>query len=93
MFRLCSLLVLLAAPALSAEFTGPIRVVDADTFDIGWRENIRLIGIDAAEDAQTCTNADGAVLACGQLFTGRIGPISKNRKRRCCCHAASGPMT
>ena len=83
MFRLCSLLVLLAAPALSAEFTGPIRVVDADTFDIGWRENIRLIGIDAAEDAQTCTNADGAVLACGQFATEAARALYQGRQATC----------
>ena len=69
MFMLPLPLLLLANPLAASEATGPIRVIDADTFDMGLREHVRLIGIDAAEAAQTCTDAAGAVLPCGAMAT------------------------
>lgn len=69
MFKLCSILFLLAAPAFGQTLTGPIRVIDADTIDIGVDANIRLVGIDAAEGAQTCLAGDGATVPCGQMAT------------------------
>ena len=59
-----------AASAVLAQdrLSGPIRVVDADTFDLGPGPNLRLLGIDAPEAGQTCR--DGArVLDCGALAT------------------------
>lgn len=68
MFRLCSLLLFLANPCFGDVLSGSIRVVDADTIDIGAGANIRLSAIDAPEGAQSCR--DGArVLACGQMAT------------------------
>ncbi|UWQ20665.1 thermonuclease family protein [Jannaschia sp. W003] len=70
MLRLCSLFVALAAalPAGAQTLSGTVRVVDADTFDIGAPETIRLVGIDAPEAAQGCR--DGArELPCGRMAT------------------------
>ena len=61
-------LLLLAAPAAAGSASGPVRVVDADTIDIGWRETMRLLGIDAPEGAQTCLRA-GRETACGAEAT------------------------
>jgi hypothetical protein len=43
---------LLSFPAL-ADITGPVRVINADTLDLGGKR-IRLYGIDALEAKQTC---------------------------------------
>ncbi len=53
MSRLVALaLILTLAPAVAlAEISGPARVVDGDTLEIGG-ERIRLYGIDAPESAQ-----------------------------------------
>ncbi|MGB3407826.1 MAG: thermonuclease family protein [Jannaschia sp.] len=85
MFRLCSLLLLLclAAPVAAQGLTGPIRVVDADTIDIGASETIRLIGIDAAEGAQECLAADGRVLPCGQMATDAARALYGGRRADC----------
>jgi len=53
---------LLAAPAWSAP-NGTIRVIDADTMDVGGTR-VRLFGIDAPEMGQPCT-ADGRQWDCG----------------------------
>ncbi|MEM9795603.1 MAG: thermonuclease family protein [Pseudomonadota bacterium] len=68
MFRLCALLVLLAAPLQAQTLDGTIRVIDADTIDIGAGVNIRLLAIDAPEGAQTCEK-DGQIHPCGQMAT------------------------
>ncbi|MBM2577300.1 thermonuclease family protein [Jannaschia sp. Os4] len=70
MLTLRSLFVLLclAVPAGAGTATGTVRVVDADTIDVGWRENMRLVGIDAPEGAQTCVLA-GRERACGAEAT------------------------
>jgi endonuclease YncB( thermonuclease family) len=43
---------------------GPLRVIDADTFDVG-DIRVRLHGVDAPEKHQTCLDADGAEWDCG----------------------------
>ena len=47
---------------------GPVRVIDADTFDVGG-DRVRLFGIDAPEQAQTCQKADGRIWSCGKWAT------------------------
>lgn len=87
MFRLCSvLLILLSAPANAQTLTGPIRVIDADTFDIGAPSTMRLLGIDAAEDAQTCGGAGGAVVACGAMATDAARALYEGRQAVCTAH-------
>ncbi len=63
MFRILTLLVALCAtPALAAP-NGTVRVIDADTIDVGGTR-VRLFGIDAPEMGQPCA-ADGRQWDCG----------------------------
>lgn len=63
--------------------SGPIRVVDADTIDIGADTNIRLLGIDAAEGAQTCREKTGGVLPCGAMATEAVRRLYAGAMARC----------
>ena len=60
---------LFVSPAL-ADINGPARVIDGDTIDIAG-ESIRLHGIDAPENAQTCI-ADGVTWPCGKRATAAL---------------------
>ena len=60
---------LIAAPAL-ADITGPARIIDGDTLDVAG-ERIRLHGIDAPENAQTCI-AGGVTWPCGKSATAAL---------------------
>ncbi|KQI72071.1 nuclease [Loktanella sp. 5RATIMAR09] len=63
MFRILTLLVaLIATPAFAAP-NGTVRVIDADTIDVGGTR-VRLFGIDAPEMGQPCS-ADGRQWDCG----------------------------
>jgi endonuclease YncB( thermonuclease family) len=50
------------------EIAGAVRVIDGDTIVIR-RTHIRLLGIDAPEADQTCTDADNRTWRCGQAAT------------------------
>jgi len=63
MFRILSLILCLASPAV-ADVEGSVRVIDGDTFDVGGTR-VRIHGIDAPEHDQTCINAEGVEWACG----------------------------
>lgn len=85
MFRLCSMfLCLVLTSAASAQtLTGTVRVVDADTIDIGAGDTIRLLGIDAAEGTQTCRDDAGATLPCGQMATRAARRLYEGRTAVC----------
>ncbi|MEL6587252.1 MAG: thermonuclease family protein [Pseudomonadota bacterium] len=68
---------------MAETLSGPIRVVDADTIDIGAPETIRLLAIDAAEGDQTCTDGAGAVLPCGAMATEAARSLYEGRFARC----------
>ncbi|PWJ16911.1 thermonuclease family protein [Jannaschia seohaensis] len=79
------LLCLLAAPVSADILTGSVRVIDADTIDIGADRTMRLKGIDAAEDGQDC--ADGArLLPCGRMATEAARALYEGRTARCAIH-------
>ncbi len=91
MLRLCLCFVLmLPQMVLAADRpTGTVRVVDADTWDVGG-VRIRLSGIDAPELDQTCRDAQGVEWRCGawatqvarQRFDGRPAfcePVDRDR--------------
>lgn len=59
-----ALLILAASPALSAEVTGPAKVVDGDTVQVG-THRIRLQGMDAPETDQVCLDQKSERWACG----------------------------
>lgn len=63
MFRLCSLLCLLALPA-AADPAGPLRVIDGDTVAVDG-VTVRLFGIDAPERDQLCQTVTGEDWPCG----------------------------
>jgi len=81
MFRLCAILLWLASPAL-AEFSGPIRVIDGDTIDVG-EIRVRLHGIDAPENNQTCETPRGGDWACGRWVTQQVRARYDGRMALC----------
>ena len=72
-------LVFISLPSYAEEFTGPPRVVDADTLAFG-KEKVRVEGIDAPESKQSCEDAAGERYPCGRAATdalkARIGDES-----------------
>ncbi|MCR8827123.1 thermonuclease family protein [Pseudosulfitobacter koreensis] len=83
MLRLCALFVLLCTPLAAAQdFSGPIRVIDADTIDVG-TTRVRLHGIDAPEMDQTCLTGQNTVIECGRWATDQVRARFQNRLARC----------
>ncbi len=83
MLRFCFTLVLsLAAGAALADITGPLRVVDGDTFAVG-DTKIRLHGIDALERDQMCGGQGGYLWPCGAWVTGEVRARYDGRWARC----------
>jgi endonuclease YncB( thermonuclease family) len=63
---IAGLLVIAATPSSAETLAGQATVIDADTVEIHG-ERIRLLGIDAAESRQVCTDAAGAEYRCGKV--------------------------
>lgn len=59
------------AGSASADVKGRIDVVDGDTFKVG-KETVRLFGIDAPEQDQSCQSPEGANWACGAWVSGQV---------------------
>ncbi|EKS34334.1 thermonuclease family protein [Afipia broomeae] len=76
-----ALLILVVSPALSAEVTGPAKVVDGDTVQVG-THRIRLQGMDAPETDQICLGQSGERWACGVAARDQLAK-----------HAGNGPWT
>lgn len=83
MLRLCAAFVLsvLCGPAF-ADIAGPIRVIDADTIDVGG-ERVRLHGIDAPEIDQTCGTEQGLPYQCGVWAREKVVERFEHRIARC----------
>ncbi|WP_050929351.1 thermonuclease family protein [Aestuariivita boseongensis] len=65
MLRFCLAVLLSLSPLTAlADVSGAVRVIDADTWDVGGTR-VRLFGIDAPERDQTCTRPSGEVWECG----------------------------
>nr|WP_114291969.1 thermonuclease family protein [Pseudosulfitobacter sp. DSM 107133] len=84
MLRIWSLIVLLSLPVMAGagEFSGPVRVIDADTIDVG-TTRVRLHGIDAPEMDQECLTAQGVAYECGRWATDQVRDLFQNRLARC----------
>lgn len=67
MIRFCSLLLLLASPVW-ADLDGTVRVVDGDTIRVAGQP-VRLHGIDAPEQDQTCEDRQGRAWPCGAFVS------------------------
>jgi endonuclease YncB( thermonuclease family) len=61
---------------------GPARAVDGDTISIG-NERVRLLGIDAPELAQSCTDAAGSQWPCGQAARAEMVQLLAGRDIAC----------
>lgn len=69
MLRICAVFGLFLMPLLVfASPSGQVRVIDADTWDVGGTR-VRLFGIDAPELGQTCDDQAGRVWSCGDWAT------------------------
>lgn len=64
-----------AAPQSTIEVSGPARVVDGDTLVIG-AQVIRVEGIDAPEDGQSCNRSNGGQWSCGAQATAALSALS-----------------
>ncbi len=81
MFKILFFLVAIAgAPALAAP-NGTVRVIDADTIDVG-NTRVRLFGIDAPEMGQPCTQ-DGRQWDCGQWTRDAVSARYEGAYARC----------
>lgn len=83
MLRFCFALVLtLVSGSALADITGPLRVVDGDTFAVG-DIKIRLHGIDALEQDQKCGGKGSYLWPCGAWVTGEVRARYEGRWARC----------
>jgi len=81
MRALAIILCFIAGPAL-ADFSGTIRVIDGDTFQVG-ETRVRLFGIDAPENGQPCTDARGRNIDCGDWVTDQVAAMYDGRTGTC----------
>jgi endonuclease YncB( thermonuclease family) len=81
---LAALSLSIVGPACAAEPgpSGSLRVVDADTFDVGGIR-VRLHGIDAPEQGQLCGAPGGGDWACGAWATGEARRRYEGRSAAC----------
>ncbi|MFL4472016.1 thermonuclease family protein [Tateyamaria armeniaca] len=83
MLRLCSFLVLICTSLpVWADVAGHVRVVDADTFDVG-QTRVRLHAIDAPEQDQMCETEHGIAFACGQWASAQVTARFEGAHARC----------
>lgn len=83
MLRLCSILVLFLLPVTGmADVVGVVRVIDADTIDVG-STRVRLHAIDAPEQDQSCTTEHGIDFACGAWATAQVAARFAGQRAAC----------
>lgn len=84
MFRVCSFVLAMSLSGLPvmADVTGPARVIDGDTFDIG-HTRIRVFGIDAPEMGQPCVTQDGQRWDCGAWAKTALAALTHGKQVTC----------
>ena len=70
-----------ASVAQAEVFSGTVKVIDGDTFDVGTRR-VRLQGIDAPEKAEQC-EAKGRLWSCGAAVTAEVRGLYDGVHARC----------
>ncbi|MDP6785986.1 MAG: hypothetical protein QGI13_02555 [Rhodospirillales bacterium] len=71
------LVLMVAGPASAEDLSGPVRVIDGDTIEIGGRR-IHLFGIDAPELEQTC-EWPAKTIDCGKVSRTSRRPLYARR--------------
>ncbi|MFY0692125.1 MAG: thermonuclease family protein [Paracoccaceae bacterium] len=82
MLRIVLVFLMVWAQPAFADFSGRVRVIDGDTFDVG-KHRVRVFGIDAPEADQTCTTKGGAEWACGAWVSAEVKSRYDGRFLRC----------
>lgn len=77
----CALLVDRLTPA-EPPVSGRARISDGDSFHLG-AERVRLLGIDAPELDQTCTDAQGGAWPCGRVARDRLTALVAGQSPLC----------
>lgn len=72
----------MAFSASAEQLTGPVKVIDGDTLDIG-NVRVRLEGIDAPETGQTCGRKWVGSFDCGLDATRLLAELTKDRETTC----------
>src|SRR5690606_15327339 len=62
-----------------------VRVIDGDSLQIG-ATRVRLLGYDAPEYHQTCTDADGRAWPCGEAARARLAALLADGTLACADH-------
>jgi endonuclease YncB( thermonuclease family) len=81
MWKILIVISLAFAGAAHANPSGTIRVIDADTLDVGG-DRVRLYGIDAPEIGQPCVLA-GRTIDCGRWVSGLVKARFEGQRARC----------
>ena len=76
------LVLCLSTGAAAESISGRVAVVDGDTFRVGGA-TVRLHGIDAPEQDQTCNRPNGANWACGAWVTDQVRRAYAGKRVRC----------
>lgn len=76
------LVILCLAGPVCADATGPVKVIDGDTFDIGG-ERVRMFGVDAPEIGQPCQSAIGESIDCGSWVAEHITTLFEGKTAHC----------
>ena len=76
------MMVAVPAGAASDRFSGNLKVVDGDTFDVGG-QRVRLHGIDAPEHGQPCRQQGSQDFDCGVWVTQKVRALLEGRQAVC----------